>query len=271
MNERGYWRYDDWPSWCGVLDPWISENFASSVLARFHANVEPDWLGWLDKHCGVREVDQSCRAQMLAKLKTQYQGVRVYHGTRLRSIEALSAVGLRAWSADQLRCLARDTFRSFDIPDAVLARAIESAYPEHRAMGGVYTFANINAAFPGRPVCFCENGSEWLDHVAILMKLPAHREVMRRQTRPYLVACDVPWCLVDSASTDSLAESALCTLLVHRFFPHSNYSMPSDSDLCVTLPDGLPPRFIREYSDLEFAQGRTDIPMSSLIWKPFQQ
>lgn len=77
---------DDWRCWATELSPWLDEHSDADVLRELHSEVEPDWLGWLDRwQADVDGNIQSSASLFEHELRLRYAGVGVVHATRSRA------------------------------------------------------------------------------------------------------------------------------------------------------------------------------------------
>lgn len=148
VQTQGVWHYDDWERWCAAFDPWLDARFDRDVLKRFTADAQPTWLEWLDNEQLVL-TGRACSVSLFrSALKQRFPSIRLYHATRLSRLADLHEHGLRAWSPQELRNLARQTFAGSEAESARLERAIAQANPEHTG-GRVYTFRLLQDALAG--------------------------------------------------------------------------------------------------------------------------
>ncbi|GAA0707995.1 hypothetical protein [Dokdonella soli] len=268
-GKNEFLHYDDWKCWAANFDPWLDEHFHSSVLRHFNENVQPDWLRWLDSEQSKLTGDASSGAELFREaLIRRYQGIRLYHATRLTDLNVLRDHGLSAWSSQQLRERAEQVFSHEEPERSRLQEAIRRALPDDRG-GLVYTFRMLKDAFPGKCVCFSRNGSEWMEAVANELGLAGYVERVRKEMRGYLIACDVPWQLLDSDKLRLLAKEALETVITRRFFDVEQYAIPSCDSECVALSQSIPSENITAVADVEPLMGMEELTADSLEWISF--
>lgn len=267
-----FFERDNWPDWSKEFWPWVQRRFDPSVLARFHEGVEPTWIEWLDQEQAVLDnafLDSATAFRSV--LTDEYDGVRVYHATRQRSLDSISRSGLRAWSGVELSNSAHATFNARANRDALEA-AIGRSQPDHRG-GWVYTFSalsialNIHDGLPGSRVpCFAKRGGEFLDSVSVELGIP-HVDELRAYTKGYLLACDVPWDLVPKDKLDWLARESLATVLTSHFCDTSMYNMVGGLE-CISFDVDLPPQSIVRFAEID---GLVDneFGIQDLIWRAF--
>ncbi|HUD42597.1 MAG TPA: hypothetical protein VMR06_11470 [Dokdonella sp.] len=264
---------DDWRRWCESLAPWLDQRFHPTVLERFHEAVQPDWLTWLDAEQAAQTgTNDSSRALFAPYLHATYQGVRVFHATRLPDLNGVRAQGLRAWSADELRLAARDALDAAVAP-VQLERSIALNDPVHRG-GRVYSFASLSHTLgtldgdrPGRLPAFARQGGEFLGSVAEQAGVGEH--YTRRPGRAFLLACDVPWESMSDDLASGIAHDVLTSLLTWRFLDVSAYSMLGRYE-CISTHRDIPPESIQAFADVEHAVDRTDVKASEIPWQAFR-
>ncbi|MCC7228562.1 MAG: hypothetical protein IT507_17935 [Burkholderiaceae bacterium] len=265
-----YLEIDDYKGWCDRLAPWLNQRFHPAVLERFYETVHPDWLTWLDAqqaaHTGTNE---SSNALFAPYLHGAYEGVRVIHATRLPNLEIVRDHGLRAWSPDELRKMARQAFGG-EAERVALEESIEKCLPDHRG-GAVYSFASLSHALggPDSPSSipeFASEGGEFLRCVGLDAGLGRTR--VRSSGQAYLFACDIPWQFMSEELVGGIAEDILRGLLVWRFFDVNSYSMLG-SYVCISTSRNIPPERIQFVADVEHLVARTNVRTSEIRWERF--
>lgn len=254
-------EFDNWRSWATEYSQWLDTRFDKSVLDRFSEKVEPGWLEWLDSEQSKITGPESSTELFLEQLEAKFDGVRLFHATRLPDIDRLRQDGLRAWSPDDLREMARQKFNT--APRDELERAIALANPTHRG-GRVYTFLLLRDAIPGRCVSFSTHGSEWLQAVGMALGAPLNE--LCTSTHAYLIALDIPWTPLDHRTRLNLAQDALLTTLTLRFFNPDRYSCPAPLGTCVSLNEDIPPSWIASVANLDDLVARDQVTADMLRW-----
>jgi len=239
-------HYDDHESWLGPIAAWLDETFPAKALEGFREDVQPDWVGWLSVRVVGGPLDRDELVTLVADiLAAQYAGIRLYHGTRLHSLSVLHSEGLKAWTPDELRDLARREFSPYSGP--ALDRALEAptANPEHRG-GRLYTFRMLRDArntLQGMNG-FTRNGSEWLSAVAGGLGLKDYVASKQANTTGYLISLDLPWRFLERADILHIAEDSLLTAISKRFFPDAGYTTPACGWVCVALFKTVPWQYV---------------------------
>ncbi len=269
VQAQSVWHYDDWNRWCAEFDPWLDARFHRDVLRRFTENAHPTWLEWLDAEQSTF-TGSECSVSLFRKTLVQrFQSIRLYHATRLSGLKELHKQGLRAWSPDELRHLARQTFSVPGMEPKRLTQAIEDALPDHRG-GRVYTFRMLQGALDrGRCSGFSKHGSEFLGAVARNLGHAGYLNDVQDRKRGYLIACDVPWNVLESEVADWLARDALLTVVVYRFFYRGPYRMPMCDGECIPVSVSIPVSNIAAVADVESLLDRTDVTPHMLDWNAF--
>lgn len=235
-----FMQFDDWRSWASECAQWLDAHFDIEVLNRFNEFVEPNWIEWLDREQSTISTPTSSVDVFRRHIETKFEGVRLFHVTKLPHTESVRSDGLRAWSPEELRKLAKETFPTAQ-PDE-LERAIRLSSPDHRG-GRVYTFLLQRDARSACGLGFATHGSEWLHAVAVRLG-NGFVEGLRTNNDAYLVTLDVPWTMLESSTRLNLARHALLTTVTLRFFNVDGYSCPAPKDECVSLDRDVPPECV---------------------------
>lgn len=269
MNGTSFLAIDDWPVWTAEHAPWLDSRFDASVLARFNGDAEPDWIEWLDQEQAKLDGRLQSSVELFQSfLKATYAGVRTFHATRLSSLTAIAEQGLRAWTPDELRQQARKAFADLAANEAI-EEALNGNFPNHRG-NRVYTFASLAHVFDlpsqedGEIPHFLRAGSEWLYHVA------GHLGINRSHTgRAYIIACDLPWALLEPDAFAMVARNALLNIIIRRFFDPSSSNMHGDS--CIATQASIPSAQLTLVSDVEHLMAAPLNGMPALSWMTFQE
>jgi hypothetical protein len=249
---------------------WVEQRFNSQVLEMFTAEVEPDWLTWLDARQAVIDGHQQDSVALFEKeVLSVFRGIRVFHATRLSSIEPILRQGLRAWSADDLRQQAVERF-SDRVPLDRITQAMQACNPEHRS-GRVYSFASAHHAlgqpangYGGKLQCFCLHGGEFLACVSAHLQLDeAHPE----NARPYLFACNLPWQHLDANDANWIAKTILLSVLTNGYL-EGEWAFPGQRE-CISTEHNIPPEDIQSFASLEMLIGREDLQPTDISWQAF--
>jgi hypothetical protein len=263
---------DDWSEWGANFATWLELRFSADVLYDFDPAHEDDWIAWLDQRqtdAEGRLVD--CVDEFSNELKSRFQGVRVFHATRLSDIEAIRREGLRAWTSGDLTDLARRVVGPLT-DEATLERAIATSKPKHRAgsNGRLYMFSSLGYALQsldgsasGRLPSFSVHGSEFLRSVAKC----AHDE-LSAPGRAYFLACDLPWSLLDPFMQNVLTRHTLQTAVICRHLDPGMYNMLGSYGSITTSLD-VAAEHILLIADVEHLIGREDLRPSDIRWEPF--
>lgn len=270
--SQPFFEIDHWQQWTLEFFPWLEKIFRSEVLSGFHEGVEPTWIEWLDNQQAAVESDRvDSVARFRTALTSAYDGIRVFHATRQRSLDDIARRGLRAWSAADLIHQERERFQGRIDPERLEA-AIRQCGPEHRA-NRVYTFSSLGAVLGnqgddalGRLPNFARHGGEFHHAVSVFLGI-ADQEEERQASRGYLLACDLPWELLPAPSIDALAADALQSLLTRRFLDPTRYNMLGQFQSVATEHD-IPPEAIILAADVEQLMGG-DIRAEDIAWMPF--
>jgi hypothetical protein len=195
----------------------VQQRFSPQVLETFTADVEPDWLTWLDAQQAVIDGHQQDSVALFEKeVRSIFRGIRVFHATRLSSVEPILRKGLRAWSADDLRQQAVEQFGDRAPMDRIW-QVVQNCNPEHRG-GRVYSFASVHHALGrnaddhgGKLPCFCLHGGEFIAHVSLGLQFDV---APSENTRPYLLACNLPWEHLDTDEAKWIAKTGTPTMRI---------------------------------------------------------
>lgn len=244
---------DAWRAWSPMLYHVVETHVPDAVLARFSADVE-DWIEWLQTET-ARATGRTPNLidEVLAALRTDFAGIRVFHGTRLTSLQDVATRGFVAWDEQALVHLAREQFgRVADA--AALENAMARTLPEARA-GRVYTFSALSIALDvrddedpvGRVPCFSSHGGEWLRAVAANLGIDA---VVEEPTVGYLFALDIPWAQCAGETQHIIAQHALTASLIAMRLDRRRYRMASGLD-CVDIASDIPPTAIVAFTETD--------------------
>lgn len=251
----------------------VETQVPAAVLARFSADVEPNWIEWLQTET-ARATGRAPNLiiDVLASLRTNFAGIRVFHGTRLTSLLKVATRGFVAWDEQALVQLAREQFgRVAD--GAALENAIARALPEVRA-GRVYTFSALSIALDvlddedpvGRVPAFSSHGGEWLRTVAANLGIDAVVEVA--PAIGYLFALDIPWAQCAGETQHIIAQHALTASLIAMHLDRRQFRMASGLD-CVDIAGDIPPTAIVAFTETDPLEGAPIRP-DELRWTPWR-
>lgn len=263
---------DAWRAWSPMLYHVVETHVPAEVLARFSDEVEPSWIEWLHKeasHATGRAFDLV--EGIRAALRVHFAGIRVFHGTRLTSLEDVATRGFVAWDEASLMQAARARFGGV-VQAQALERAIAQARPDVRA-GAVYTFSALSVALDvhddddpvGVIPAFAAAGGEWLRAVA--RHMDADVAVAPVPTTGYLFALDIPWQQCSDDMQRSIAQHALTTSLISARLDRSRYRMASGMD-CVDISSDVPASAIAAFAETDRLAGRPIRP-DELLWTPW--
>lgn len=247
----------------------VEAHVPAEVLARFSDEVEPSWIDWLEENS--RATGRACDLveSVRAALRVHFAGIRVFHGTRLTSLETVATRGFVAWDEAALVQAARERFGGVFHAQA-LESAIAQARPDVRA-GAVYTFSALSAALEvhdddtvGTIPAFSAAGGEWLRAVA--RHLDADVAVV--PTTGYLFALDIPWRLCSGDTQRLIAQHALTTSLISARLDCSRYRMASGLE-CVDIRSDVPASAIAAFCETDGLVGRPIRP-DELRWTPWR-
>jgi len=263
---------DWWSTWPEEFEGWLDRRFDARVLNTLRENASPKWLQWLDTAQAELDGQQCSSVELFVPvLRERYQGLKVYHATRLKDLASVRLHGLRAWSAEELRRLAKEAFFASANP-STLELALDQADPNHRA-GRVYSYASLGHALgtldgsaTGRIPCFSQDGSEYINHVGLRLGAQDGAAGDRRG-RGYLLACLVDWECLGPIRVREFAELVLGALIVDRFFDACRYNLLGHVK-CVSVLGGIPPAAISHYAETDSLIGRSDLAPTDLAWKP---
>lgn len=265
----------EWAQWGPQLENWLDKRFSRDVLSRFNSLVEPNWLAWLDAQQSDLDGNRQDSVELFGQeLRKRYLGVTVFHATRLVDLDGVRQIGLRAWSADDLRKQAHSIFAKATEADK-LRDAIEQSNPEHRG-GRVYSFASLNHALgrqdesmPGKLPSFAVLGGEFLTSVGLRDGVSVSRELQEHR-RGYILACNLPWERLDTNNFSFLAKDILQTVIILRFFDTTAFNMLGDRE-CISTMFDIPREDIKFFADVEDLKERNDLAISDITWQPFAE
>lgn len=263
---------DAWRAWSPMLYHVVEAHVPAEVLGRFSDDVEPGWIEWLHKETS-RATGRTCDLvdSIRSALRVHFAGIRVFHGTRLTSLEDVATRGFVAWDEASLKQAARARFGGI-VQAQALERAIAQARPDVRA-GAVYTFSALSVALgvydDDDPVgvipAFAAAGGEWLRAVA--RHMDADVAVAPAPATGYLFALDIPWRQCSDDTQRSIAQHALTTSLISARLDHSRYRMASGID-CVDISSDVPASAIAAFAEIDRVEGRPIRP-DELRWTPW--
>ena len=270
-RARVYIARDRWEEWCPRFSSWLEGQISPEAIGGFHAAVEPDWLTWLDQR--VRNVSEGrLVCQFGALLRECFQGVEVVHATRLEDLSEIQRLGIKAWSAQELRQSAEAAYGG-QVPDEALQRAIHLSRPDHRG-GKVYCFTTLSHAREkhdglksGRVPEFAHSGGEFLRSVGRAIGINGFKNSGHRA---YLLLCNLPWTKIPQETLEFLIEDILCTVLTWRFLDASGETYRLEGSLeCVHVEGDILPQEIAAFADVEALCDRNDLKLSDIEWQAF--
>ena len=262
---------DAWRAWSPMLYHVVETHVPAEVLARFSDEVEPGWIEWLHRET-FRATGRACDLveSISAALRVHFAGIRVFHGTRLKSLEDVAARGFVAWDKASLVQAARARFGGV-VQAQALERAIAQARPDVRA-GAVYTFSALSIALDvhddddpvGAIPAFSAAGGEWLRAGARHLDAA----VAVAPTTGYLFALDIPWRRCSGNIQRLIAQHALTTSLISARLDRTRYRMASGLD-CVDICSDVPASAIAAFAETDGLAGRPIRP-DELRWTPWR-
>ncbi|WP_166207387.1 hypothetical protein [Cognatiluteimonas telluris] len=265
---KPFFDRDAWQEWSPSLYQIVEAQVPAVVLAQFSDQVEPGWIEWLDAETTRVTGHASHLVEDIHRtLLAQFAGIRVFHGTRLRSLQDISQSGFVAWDAASLVRLARERFGPFADP-AALENAIAHAQPHVRA-DHVYTFSALSIALQahdddapaGRVPAFSSAGGEWLRTVAAGLGA----DVDPAPTIGYLFALDIPWHQCSDDTQWAIAQHALTASLIVTRLDRRRFRMASGPE-CVAIPSNVPPSAIAAFAETDAWVGKSVRP-DQLQWR----
>lgn len=266
-----YLVLDDWAVWAPRFLPWLEERFSPQVLDAFNDGAEPSWLEWLDNQQADLDGRREDSVGLFEKeMLANFDGVRVFHATRLANVADLKRDGLRAWTAAELRQQAEGLRGNIESPH--FERCVEECNPDHRG-GWVYSFASMHHALQlndgkdGRLPSFCLEGGEFL--ASVRREFGGHAPEAPVEARAYLFGCDLPWHMLAANDLAYLSRTMLLDVLTSGLL-EGNFSMHGDR-ACLPTAFDIDPQFITEFADIEHLRERQDLSPADIPWRPFSE
>jgi hypothetical protein len=248
----------------------VERHVPTEVLGCFSADVEPSWIEWLESET-ERATGRvpNLVTEALVTLRDRFAGIRLFHATRLDSLQSIADHGLIARDAQALLHWAREIFANVDDAKALDA-AIARARPEDRA-GLVYTFSALSIALDihdsykpkGCIPEFAVQGGEWLRAVAINLGTALKTDL----GKGYLFEISIPWHRCSGDTQRMIAQHALNASLITTRLDRTHFRMAGGFD-CVAISGNIPSTAIVAFCETDQLRGQL-ITAADLHWTPW--